>query len=214
MRTITVNTNERNSMKQANAMPTLPQASRWPRRIYGALAAFLMTGLAVSASAQQPSPEQIQKINQLQAELHQVNARIQAAQQKAHEEPAVREARVAYETTLNKVMVKQDPEIATVLEQREQLLSRIMDHPDIQKAPDQRSPEFMQEVQRYQSLEQRLQPVARQASADPAVTESREEYQEKLISQMEKVDPETPQLLAARDNIVRQYEQVMQQAQN
>jgi hypothetical protein len=208
-------------MKRLNVTPALSPSRRWYRPVCGALAALLMAGWVVSASAQQPaveqgkqpSPEQIQKINQLQAELHQVNARIQAAQQKAHQKPDVREARVAYETTLNQAMIEQDPEIETVLEQREQLLSRIMEHPDLQKSPDQRSPAFMEEVQRYQSLEQRLQPVAREAAAVPAVAESRDKYQEKLISEMEKVDPETPRLLAARDNIVRQYEQVMQQAQ-
>lgn len=159
--------------------------------------------------AQQPTAEQQQQIAQLQQQYEQISQRLQSIQNEAMQADEVQAKREEFDAALNKAIVEANPAAEPLVEQRAEVLTALLDHEDVEKPMDQRSAEFNQQVEVFQNLEQQLAPLRQQASAQPEVMEHQQEYETVLTEKMEEIDSETPNLLAAHNQIMQQFQQIM-----
>lgn len=159
--------------------------------------------------APQPTAEQQQQIAALQQQFAQISERLQAIQSKALETEEVQEKRGEFDQALNTAIIAVNPSAEPLVEQRTEVLAALLDHEDIRKPAEQRSPEFNQQVEVFRQLDQQLQPMQQQAASQPEVVEAQQEYETVLIEKMEEIDSDTPNLLASHNQIMQQFQQIM-----
>jgi chromosome segregation ATPase len=180
------------------------------------VAALGLVGVSATAqtaapSAQQPAqPAAAAEAEKVKAQLLEVDTRIRAAQQKASQAETVKEKRDNYEKTLRTAMVKDEPKVKTLLEKQDSLVTELQQSPDLRKPAEQRSAEFQQLFEEFQKLSAELSPIAQKMSEKPEVAETYKEFQTVLTSEMQKVEPEVPQLLQQRGQLISQYQQLAQ----
>jgi chromosome segregation ATPase len=180
------------------------------------VAALGLVGVSATAqtaapTAQQPAqPAAAAEAEKVKAQLLEVDTRIRAAQQKASQAETVKEKRDNYEKTLRTAMVKDEPKVKTLLEKQDSLVTELQQSPDLRKPAEQRSPEFQQRFEEFQKLSAELSPIAQKMSEKPEVAETYKEFQTVLTSEMQKVEPEVPQLLQQRGQLISQYQQLAQ----
>lgn len=163
-------------------------------------------------AASDPQQEQ-PDMNDLRQKFIEVSQRINAIQQQAIQDDSVKEKHDMFNTAMNEAVLKLDNGAKEWIDEQETLRNKILGSEELTNPDAQRSPEFMDDVQKYQALEQRLAPMRQQVAQEAAVVEKQKAFEQALISKMEEIDPETPQLLSSRDEIIDQYRQTMQKQQ-
>ncbi len=153
------------------------------------------------------------QVQELQQQFSQVNTRIQEVQQKAMQVEKVQQEQEKFNETINKVVAEKNPEAEGLIEKRQALFDKIVNNPELQKPVEERGEALQKDIQEYQTLEQQVAPLIQQALSEPVVAESRTQLEEVLMDEMTKIDPETPQLFAMRDQLVDRYQQLMQSMQ-
>ena len=187
------------------------------------LAGVVATAQTAASSPQQPaqtaapSPQQsakpaaaAQEVEKVKNQLVEVDTRIRAAQQKALQAETVQEKRGNYDKTLRTAMVKEEPQVKSLLEKQDTLVNELKQSNELGKPAEQRSPEFQQRFQEYQKLSEVLSPIAQRTSEKPEVAETYKAFQTVLTSEMEKVEPAVPQLLEQRGELMNKYQQLVQ----
>ena len=181
------------------------------------VAALGLAGVVATAQTAAPSPQQpaqpaaaAQEVEKIKNQLVEVDTRIRAAQQKALQAKTVQEKRDNYDTTLRTAMVKEEPKVKSLLEKQDNLVSELTQSDELSKPAAQRSPEFQQRIQEYQKLSEELSPIAQRTSEKPEVAETYKAFETVLTSEMEKVEPEVPQLLKQRGELINKYQQLVQ----
>jgi hypothetical protein len=177
-------------------------------------AALGLAGVVATAQTATPSPKQAaqpaatQEVEKIKSQLVEVDTRIRAVEQKAMEAETVQEKRDNFDKTLRTAMVKEDPKVKSLLEKQDNLVSELKQSAELSKPAEQRSPEFQQRIQEYQKLSEVLSPIAQRTSEKPEVEETYKAFKTALTSEMEKVEPAVPQLLAQRGKLMSQYRQL------
>ena len=189
----------------------------WHGFVFSA-AALGLSGVVATAQTAAPSsspsptqpaqPATAKEVEKIKTQLVEVDTRIRAAEQKAMQAETVREKRDNFDKTLRSAMVKEEPKVKSLLEKQDTLVSELTKSNELSKPAEQRSPEFQQRIQEYQKLSEELSPIAQRTSEKPEVDEIYKAYRIALTSEMEKVEPAVPQLLAQRGKLMSQYRQL------
>jgi chromosome segregation ATPase len=181
------------------------------------IAALGLAGVVATAQTAAPSPQQpaqppaaAQEVEKIKSQLVEVDTRIRAAQQKALQVKSVQEKQASYDTTLRTAMVKEEPKVKSLLEKQDNLVSELTKSDELSKPAEQRSPEFQERFQEFKKLSETLSPIAQRTSEKPEVAETYKAFQTVLTSEMEKVEPAVPQLLAQRGELISKYQQLVQ----
>jgi hypothetical protein len=176
------------------------------------LAGVLATAQTVAPSPQQPaqSAAGAQEVEKIKNQLLEVDTRIRAAQQKAMQVETVKEKRDTHDKILRTAMVKDEPKVKSLLEKQDNLVNELTKSGELSKPAEQRSPEFQQRFQEYKKLSEELSPIAQRTSEKPEVAETYKAFETVLKSEMEKVEPAVPQLIAQRGELISKYQQLVQ----
>ena len=180
------------------------------------VAALGLSGVIATAQTAAPSPQQpvqpaaAAEAEKIKTQLLEVDTRIRAAQQKAMQTETVKEKRDSYDKTLRTAMVKDEPKMKSMLEKQDNLVNELQHSEELSKPAEQRSPEFQKRFQEYQKLSEVLSPIAQRTSEKPEVADTYKAYQTVLTSEMAKVEPAVPQLLAQHGELLNKYKQLVQ----
>ncbi len=177
-------------------------------------AAFLCGIAATPAMAQgaQPPPglpapqKKADPLQQIHAELMEVQTKLQAAEQHAVSQPAVVEKRDKFNKLVDETIVEKDPSLEEKIEESKSLMEKLGSSPELRKPPESQSEEFTKDMRKFQQIEQEISLKRNEVVAsEPEVRKQAEEYQKLMVDEMTKVEPETPKLLAKRDELVQRY---------
>lgn len=174
------------------------------------LAGVVATAQTSAPSLKQPAQPAAAEAEKIKAQFLEVDTRIRAAEQKALQVETVQEKRDNFDKILRTAMVKEEPKVKSLLEKQDNLVSELKQSNELSKPAEQRSPEFQQRIQEYQKLSEVLSPIAQKTSEKPEVAETYKEFRTALTSEMEKVEPAVPQLLAQRGELINKYQQLVQ----
>jgi len=169
---------------------------------------------APSQSSPAPAPQapaqQAQDPQTMLAQLEALNQRLATAEQEARTAPEVQKEQAQYEESLTKAVVDENPDLEQPVEVRNALVQKLQGHPDLQKPESEWSAEFQAEVQQYRQLEQAIAPKRAEVARTPELMEKWEKVETVLVEEMSKVDPEVPNLLAYRTDLVQRIQQAQQ----
>lgn len=168
------------------------------------------------ASAQEAPPKApvapapaTKEVADLQTEWLEVQGKIQRTEQQAAVQPRVIAERDKFASVLEKKMIENDPEVETKIEESKELVEKLQASPEISKPPGEQSPEFTKEVEELQSLEKELSAKRQKAVEEtPEIRTMYESLQTAMVKEMEKIDPEIPQLLAKRDELAMRFQEL------
>ena len=108
-------------------------------------------------------------------------------------------------------IVKSDDSLASVLDEHQELQEELMAHPELQDPTAPPSEEVQARIQEYQQLDQQIAPARQAAMQSESVIEAQEEFRAVLISEMERVEPETQDLIEEGQRLMQQMERMQQQ---
>jgi len=169
---------------------------------------------APAQSAPAPAPQapapQAQDPQAMLEQLEALNQRLAAAEQEARTVPEVQKEQAQYEESLTKAVVEENPELEEAVEVRNALVQELQGHPDLQKPETEWSAEFQAEVQQYRQLEQAIAPKRAEVARTSELMEKWQKVETVLVEEMSKVDPEVPNLLAYRTELVQRIQQAQQ----
>ena len=195
-----------------------PRSREWLRTTLQA-SAFSVAALSLPAlmtaqpsapsSKQSAEPAGAAEVEKVKNQLLDVDTRIRAAEQKAMRTDTVREKRDHFDKTLRTAMVKEEPKAQALLERQDALVSELAKSDELTKPAEQRSPEFQERFQEYKKLSETLSPIAQRTSEKPEVAKTYEAFRSVLTSEMTKVEPAVPQLIAQRGELMNKYQQLM-----
>lgn len=184
------------------------------------MAAFLTMGIGAAVHAQAPEgpppqaeqpPAQENPMQQANMRLQQIDARLSAAQERAMETDKVSEQREKLDELVRDRILESDEDLASALDEHQELQEELMAHPELQDPTTPPSEEVQARIQEYQQLDQRIAPARQAAMQSESVVEAQEEFRAVLISEMERVEPETQDLIEEGQRLMQQMEQMQQQ---
>lgn len=176
------------------------------KRIFAAVIALATVG-ALSLTAQDDAQSRLQE---LQSQLQEYELRLQEVQQQAMAEAEVQEARDTFSDTLDGAMAAVDPNAEEYQERKDELYSELVDMGPYDALSEEDQANYQTMVQEYQQVDSQLQTLADQAMNEAEVQEAREEFQETLISQMRQIDSGIDDLLDAREEAYREFQELQQ----
>lgn len=169
---------------------------------------ILCLGTVFAQGQMQQMPQQQNPAQQLYMEYQQLSQQLQQIQQQAMQtEPLATEGE-QLDQKITDAMVENNPEIQTSLDKRENLISQ---YQTAQQAGDQAKLQQLQ--QEFQQVNQKIQSVQQQVMAQPELKADVEAYQEKVMTKMEEINPEVPQMLTRMETIGQQLSQMQQGGQ-
>ncbi|MDQ3555896.1 MAG: hypothetical protein M3409_03840 [Gemmatimonadota bacterium] len=160
---------------------------------------------AAPAPAQQagPTAEQQAWLNELQ----QIGGKLQTAQVKALEDPALRSSQEALGTEIKTAMEKKDPGLAGVA-QRVQTMEA-----EARKAQENGDAAKLQQLtQEAQQIEARFVKAQTEALQDSALAAKAQAFEQRLESKVLEIEPNARQLLARGQELQQKLAASMQQA--
>ncbi|TVQ93219.1 MAG: hypothetical protein EA397_05440 [Deltaproteobacteria bacterium] len=176
-----------------------------------ALSALL--SLASTALAQQPTPglgpapeqqqdPQAQRAQQLQIEIMQIDQQLQPTQQKALEAPEVK----SKETEIREALIAEIQKIEPDAKKHESRLEALQ----AEMQAKSEDPEAQQALlNEGRQIAEKLQGAQQQALAQPKMKERLDAFETLLIAEMKKADPKAKELLAKREKLIGELEQLM-----
>ena len=196
----------------------------WAAKLLAAAAAsllFIGYGAVIHAedaagpAPQAPPPPQAQAqpnpMQEANMRLQQIDARLSAAQERALSTDTVSEQREKLDKLVRDRIVEADDSLASVLEEHQELQDELMAHPELQDPTTPPSEEVQARIQEYQELDQRIAPARQAAMQSETVIEAQEEFRTVLIAEMERVEPETQDLIEEGQRLMQQMQQMQQQ---
>lgn len=150
------------------------------------------------------------RLSELQSKVSEIDTQLQRAQQKALTVEHVQEKQSNYVTIWQSTMVKIAPSVEPKLEKRAQLATELTQSDELRKPDNQRSPEFRERVQDYEKISAEIEPIAEKARQQPQVVVAYQDFNTAVAKEMEKVDPEVPQLFDQRQKLASEYQQIAQ----
>lgn len=150
---------------------------------------------------------------EVRQQLQQVEQALFNAQEQALEVDAVEEKRDQLQNLINSHIIAADPEMSGVIERRQRLLEELENHPELQTPDQQPSEAVMGMIQEYQQLQQQIAPLQQQVFQEEEVREAHEEFQNRLLAEMERIAPNTQDLLQQREALFQRFQEIqMEQA--
>lgn len=178
---------------------------------------LVATGLAGAsvANAQQPQQAQRQqqgqedvqqRLQRLQTQLQSLNADIQAVQAEANQDPKVRKALKKYSAELTEQMKAIDPEKSNLIDERDKVYDKLL---KITANQGEMSEEETRELQalgeRFNAIRQELSMVEAQANQTDVVQEAFQDYNETILAEMNRIDPETSQKIEQQQKLSEEF---------
>ena len=175
------------------------------KRIFAAVTALASIGF-LSLSAQ----DNQSRLQELQSQLQEYELRLQEVQQQAMAEGEVQDARDNFSDTLDSAMVAVDPNAEEFQERKDELYSELVDMGPYDALSEDDQANYQTMVQEYQQVDSQLQTLADQAMSEAEVQAARAEFQETLISHMREIDSGIDDLLDAREEAYREFQELQQ----
>lgn len=150
------------------------------------------------------------RLQELQSQLQQYELRLQEVQQQAMTEEEVQAARDNFSDTLDAAMVAVDPNAEEYQERKDELYTELVDMGPYDALNEEQQANYQAMVQEYQQVDSQLQTLADQALSETEVQEARNEFQETLISHMRNIDSGIDDLLDAREEAFREFQELQQ----
>lgn len=176
------------------------------KRFLATIAAISSIGW-ISLSAQDDAQSRLQE---LQSQLQQYELHLQEVQQQAMAEEEVQAARDNFSDTLDSAMAAVDPNAEEYQERKDELYSELVDMGPYDALNEEEQANYQAMVQEYQQVDGQLQTLADQALGEAEVQEARAEFQETLISHMREIDSGIDDLLDAREEAFREFQELQQ----
>lgn len=167
--------------------------------------------------AVQAGPEEaIRELATKREELTQITQTIGEIQSRAETVEEVKESRDKYRETLQAEMVRAAPDMKNDIERQAELVSELSTPtpaPDAEEKTAEVEKEQQQKLSEYRTLHEKLTPVEEGVRDVPAVQTMRKEYYDKLIAEMQRIEPRTQELLAKHRELVAVVRELAAQAQ-
>ncbi|MEM6883451.1 MAG: hypothetical protein AAF571_00360 [Verrucomicrobiota bacterium] len=141
-----------------------------------------------------------------------VHNQIYEIQMKANETKAVKKAQAKFEETMNKAMLKLDPDIKDDLEQSNKLLEKLREHPQIDN-PQAREMnlELKKMLLDFKFLERKLTPARKEAAEAPECKKELERLEEVTMTEMKKIAPNIQELMDKKEELATRYKELKKQ---
>jgi DNA repair exonuclease SbcCD ATPase subunit len=162
--------------------------------------AALLVMVSTAAAQEPPPPPPTEETEAIQRELAQIQEQLQQIEERAMEEdPTLQEEQDALQDLFLETMTRIDPNVEQTLDRLDGLQE------EIQTAQQAQDMERLQElVAEGQQLQQQIGQAQAAAMQDERLTGEIEAYEEKVISKMEEIEPETPTLMARLQELASQ----------
>lgn len=155
-----------------------------------------------------PAPPS-EEATKVQKEWLEVQGKLQQVEQQAAVRPEVVAESDKLTVMLEKSMTEKDPALEPKLKESKELLAKLRTDPELAKPQAEQSPEFVESMRRFQSLETELAEKRNQIVAtEPEVKSQYKVVQNVMVEEMTKIEPETPQLLAKRESLAKQFQEL------
>jgi chromosome segregation ATPase len=159
-----------------------------------ALSTLLLVPMTLNAQQQGPPPE----VQEMMAEMQQIQARLLPLQERALEDEALLTQRDETTAAVRSAMIAIDADIGTALDRLEEMMREMA---AAQQASDMET--IVALNQEAQELQPRIAAVQGEALAQPEVAERIEAFQAHLQARMIELDPEARSLFERRDDLDR-----------
>lgn len=182
------------------------------------LVATGLTGASSIAKAQQPQQAQRQqqqgqgqvdvqeRLQSLQVQLQRLNAELQEVQAEANQKPEVREALKNYSAELTKQMKVIEPEKSDLIDERDEVYDKLLKMSAHQNEMSEAETAELQSLgERFNAIRQELSMVEAQANQTDEVQEAFQEYNETIIAEMTRIDPETSQKIEQQQRLSEEF---------
>lgn len=191
--------------------------SKYHTRPLIALALFSAASMAAVSAQDAPANQPVapappsEEATKIQAEWLEVHGKLQEAEQKAAVQPKVIAEREKLNVMLEETLIEKEPEMEPKIKDSKALLEKIRENPELEKPQQEQSPEFVEEVKKFQSLETELSVKRNEiVTTDPEVQTQYKTLEKTMINEMTKIEPETPLLIAKRESLAKQFQQLQQ----
>ena len=167
---------------------------------------------AVPADVEMPSAPSFEEMMQsAQAELQMIDRRLSAAQEQVADNEAIQTRQQELEKLLNERVLAQNPELESVIERSQALFDELIVHPRSCKirwrAPPKRSRIRLSSTQ---SLEMQLAGPRQEVLQSEEFVLAQTAFRELILTEMEKIEPETRQLIAQYDALMERMQEAME----
>lgn len=143
------------------------------------------------AQGQDQNQDQVQeRLQELQTELQELNADIQEVQSEANKSEEVRESLKNYSTTLSDQMKEISPDQSDLIDERQDVYDKLLTINDGSEMTPEKQQEMQKLGEKFNTIRQELQTTEAQANQSDVVREALTEYNEKVVEEMEEIDPE------------------------
>ncbi|MFW6217378.1 MAG: hypothetical protein ACOC4K_00135 [Verrucomicrobiota bacterium] len=140
---------------------------------------------------QDQNQDQVQeRLQELQTELQELNADIQEVQSEANKSEEVRESLKNYSTTLSDQMKEISPDQSDLIDERQDVYNKLLTINDGSEMTPEKQQEMQKLGEKFNTIRQELQTTEAQANQSDVVREALSEYNDKVVQQMEEIDPE------------------------
>ena len=156
-----------------------------------------------------PSFEQIMQT--AQAELQEIDRRLSTAQEQVVENEAVQARQEELEALLNERVLVQNPDLKPVIERSQNLFNELIAHPELQNPMATPSQEVQDKIEEYQSLEMQLAGPRQEVLQSDEFVLAQTAFRDLILTEMEKIEPETRQLIAQYEAIMARMQAEMEQ---
>lgn len=165
----------------------------------------------VPAEVEVPPAESFEEMMQsAQAELQMIDRRLSAAQEQIAENEAIQARQKELEALLNERVVAENPELAAVIERSQALFDELIAHPELQNPMGMPSQEVQDKIEQYQSLEMQLAGPRQEVLQTEEFILAQTAFRELILTEMEKIEPETRQLIAQYDALMERMQAAME----
>lgn len=165
---------------------------------------------AVPADVEMPSAPSFEEMMQsAQAELQMIDRRLSAAQEQVADNEAIQTRQQELEKLLNERVLAQNPELESVIERSQALFDELIVHPELQNPMASPSQEVQDKIEQYQSLEMQLAGPRQEVLQSEEFVLAQTAFRELILTEMEKIEPETRQLIAQYDALMERMQEAM-----
>ncbi len=185
-----------------------------------AVGAALLSSSALAQVQGQPvqaqvetDPEVQQELLQVREQLENLESRIKDIEDRALQGEELQAAQAQYYERLKSVAIKKTPAIRSKIERQDVLIEELKDDPELGKPAAERSETFNEKLGEFRQLRSEITPVVQSVVDQPEVQEEYGKFQEKMVEEMKEIDPTADQLLAQRDQLFEQYQQLTNRIQ-
>lgn len=150
--------------------------------------------------------QQFQKMQKLQQELRSVRKQLRGIRQKALQDSAIEEQRMALSQTVRGAMSQLDPNYTAKEDTLNALQRRLK-----QAQQNQDTAQLRSLMSRGRKVQQQVRRLRDSVTQRDSIAEQIDVFRDNLIQKMTEIDPQAEQLIQRRDSIMKQLRQMTQQ---